>query len=59
MIKRDPKTGEYFGIQCSADGCEAMAPPAKAIMAAHGLHRLGWYCSGGTHLCPLHAGEKT
>lgn len=50
MIKRDEKTGEYVGLAC--DTCDKDAPPAKEIMEAHGLVRLGWYCSGGTHICP-------
>jgi hypothetical protein len=50
MIKRDEQTKEYIGIACNL--CKADAPPAKEIMAAHGLNRMGWYCSGGTHLCP-------
>jgi hypothetical protein len=50
MIKRDDTTKEYLGIVC--DKCEDPAPPAKEIMAAHGLVRLGWYCSGGNHICP-------
>lgn len=54
MIIRDDKTGDYVGIQCSNTHCETMAPPAAEIILAHGLIRMGWYCSGGTHLCPLH-----
>lgn len=54
MIKRDPKSAEYLGIQCSHEGCEIMAPSATVIRAAHGLARLGWHCNGGTHLCPEH-----
>ena len=50
MIKRDEKTREYLGIAC--DICSASAPPAKEIMAAHGLVQMGWYCKGGTHICP-------
>lgn len=56
MVKRDPKTGEYLGIQC--DECEAMSPPAADILAGHGLNHMGWYCSGGSHLCPAHALEE-
>lgn len=37
-------------VQC--DTCGIDAPPAAEIMAAHGLNRLGWTCSGGTHFCP-------
>lgn len=57
MIVRDKETGEYVGIQCSEEGCEVMAPPAKAIMEGHGLNRMGWECYGGTHLCPAHASK--
>lgn len=58
MIKRDEATGEYLGIECSAEGCAVMAPPAKEVLAGHGLNNMGWHCSGGTHLCPEHAPEK-
>lgn len=36
-------------IRCDTCGC--LAPPATEIIAAFGLVRLGWYCSGGTHIC--------
>lgn len=49
MIKRDEK-GEYVGVAC--DACKTLAPPAKEIMEGHGLVNMGWYCKGGTHLCP-------
>lgn len=55
MIKRDPVSGEYLGIQCSESGCETMSPPAAEILAGGGLRRMGWACDGGTHLCPEHA----
>lgn len=49
MIKRD-EAGIYQGLAC--DTCGAMAPPPADIIAGHGLIRLGWHCSGGTHICP-------
>jgi hypothetical protein len=51
MIKKDT-AGEYVGIQC--DRCNIMAPPAREILDGHGLVNMGWYCSGGTHICPAH-----
>lgn len=39
-------------VEVLCDKCGTSAPPAKTILKAHGLVRLGWYCSGGTHLCP-------
>lgn len=57
MVVRDPKTGEYAGIQCSHEGCPTMAPPAEEILRGHGLVNMGWLCSGGTHYCPEHAPE--
>jgi len=59
MIYRDQKTGEYGGIRCDEPGCEVKAPPSKEILAAHGLNRMGWRCSGGTHFCPEHADART
>lgn len=41
--------GEYLGLKC--DTCEKPSPTTQEIMAAHGLSRMGWYCSGGTHIC--------
>jgi hypothetical protein len=45
-------SGHRIEIDC--DICGVKAPPAEAIMKAHGLMNLGWYCSGGTHICPAH-----
>lgn len=58
MIKRDDASGEYLGIQCDEPGCETMSPPAAEVLAGHGLNNMGWHCSGGTHICPVHAPEK-
>lgn len=55
MILRDEITGEFAGIGCNT--CNAAAPPAEEISRGHGLINMGWYCSGGTHLCPEHAAE--
>lgn len=52
MIVKD-ETNSYVGIKC--DTCPTMAPPAADILAGHGLNNMGWDCSGGSHLCPLHA----
>jgi hypothetical protein len=41
--------GSYIGLQC--DTCSKPAPPSDKILKAHGLNRLGWHCSGGTHIC--------
>ena len=55
MIVRDPTTHAYKGIKC--DKCATMAPDARTIMDGHGLNNMGWACSGGSHLCPRHAGK--
>ena len=34
------------------DLCETVSPPSIKIMEGHGLTQMGWYCSGGVHLCP-------
>ena len=39
-------------VEIRCDTCKRPAPPAAEIMAGHGLNRMGWKCSGGTHLCP-------
>lgn len=39
-------------VELTCDTCGAHAPPAPEIIAAHGLNRMGWYCSGGVHVCP-------
>lgn len=49
MVRRDER-GEYVGLGC--DTCPTMAPDSAAIIAGHGLVNIGWYCSGGTHICP-------
>lgn len=51
-----PETGTRR-IEIRCDRCECLAPPAEAILAAHGLNRMGWTCSGGSHLCHDCAGE--
>jgi hypothetical protein len=38
-------------IEVRCDTCGTEAPPAAEILAAHGLVRLGWWCSGGRHIC--------
>lgn len=48
-VKRD-ENGQYLGLAC--DECGTMAPDTTAIMAGHGLINMGWYCSGGRHICP-------
>jgi hypothetical protein len=52
-VHRDPVTREYLGLKC--DKCPTMAPPAREILAGHGLNNMGWKCAGGSHLCPEHA----
>ena len=54
-VSRDPATGD---IQISCNTCGKLAPPAREIMAAHGLNRMGWHCMGGTHYCPDHKETK-
>lgn len=49
-VKRDQSTGEYLGLAC--DTCGTMAPDSATIIAGFGLIKMGWYCSGGTHICP-------
>lgn len=48
-VHRAPN-GDYIGLQC--DTCEKPAPSTAEIMAAFGLGKMGWHCSGGTHVCP-------
>jgi hypothetical protein len=55
MIKRD-ENGDNPQIHC--DVCDRPAPPVEEIMAASGLNRMGWNCSGGVHYCPDHAEIK-
>lgn len=38
-------------VEVRCDTCGKDAPPAVEIIAAHGLVSLGWYCSGGVHIC--------
>lgn len=49
MVVRDDE-GKYAGLGC--DMCGTMAPGTKEIIAGFGLTNMGWYCSGGTHICP-------
>lgn len=49
MSVRRNQAGEYLGLQC--DTCAKPSPSTAEIMEAHGLNRMGWYCSGGTHIC--------
>lgn len=44
--------GDCAVIHC--DICNRVAPPPKEVFAAHGLNRLGWHCTGGSHICPDH-----
>ncbi len=46
----DEITGERR-VEVRCDTCGRDAPPASEILVAHGLVRLGWKCSGGTHVC--------
>lgn len=55
MIIRDETTDEYAGVKCN--NCDTVAPSAVEIAKGHGLINMGWYCSGGMHLCPDHASE--
>jgi hypothetical protein len=48
-VARSPN-GDYLGLKC--DTCEKPSPPTDEIMRAFGLSRMGWHCSGGTHICP-------
>ena len=52
MYVRDKTSKEYQGIKC--DQCETWAPSANELLAGHGLVNMGWHCSGGVHLCPVH-----
>ncbi len=48
-VDRDTNTVE---VRC--DKCAVNAPPAEEIIAGGGLVAMGWYCSGGVHICPHH-----
>lgn len=54
MIVRDEVTGEYLNIKCDVESCQTVSPPAEELIKHHGLVNMGWYCSGGRHLCPEH-----
>lgn len=49
MVTRDNPDG---CAQILCDTCSRPAPSGGEIMAGGGLNRMGWACSGGTHLCP-------
>lgn len=53
----NPDTRILIGVACDAPDCEIVAPEQSIIMKHHGLINLGWYCKGGTHLCPDHKDE--
>jgi hypothetical protein len=56
MVIRD-EDGHFEAIGCDAKHCEARSPEG---LIPGGLIGLGWYCSGGKHLCSVHAPrEKT
>jgi hypothetical protein len=57
MIVRDEIEGHYVCIKC--DQCSRTSPPAKELLEGHGLVNMGWYCSGGIHLCPDHSDEAS
>jgi len=50
----DEITNAASRVEIKCDVCGVEAPPAADILAGHGLNRMGWHCSGGTHICPLH-----
>lgn len=50
MTVKRSATGTYIGLAC--DTCDTLAPSTQEILAGHGLTAMGWYCSGGTHICP-------
>lgn len=55
---RDPVTDEIVAIVCDEPGCKTAAPDDNTLLMKHqGLRGMGWYCSGGRHLCPKHADE--
>lgn len=54
MVERDD-VSNTIAIRC--DLCGTTAPPAIEIAKAHGLVRMGWHCTGGTHICPAHAAQ--
>ena len=47
--------------RCDQEGCEELAPDPGEYMISYNLDRwpgwnnIGWFCSGGKHLCPKHA----
>lgn len=50
MTVKRTAAGAYVGLAC--DTCDTLAPGTAEILAGHGLTNMGWYCSGGTHICP-------
>jgi hypothetical protein len=45
---------ERIEIVCDDASCATRSPDDKEIIAAGGLIKMGWHCSGGRHLCPDH-----
>lgn len=54
MVIRD-EDGHFEAIGCDAEHCEARSPEG---LIPGGLIGLGWYCSGGTHFCPVHTPKE-
>lgn len=52
---RDPQTDKVTSIVCDHPGCSTVAPRDTKTLLHGGLRGLGWYCAGGSHLCPQHA----
>lgn len=50
---RSPGEIKQMTFHCDAEGCTA-SPTDDEIIAAGGLTRMGWECTGGKHFCPEH-----
>lgn len=45
---------KYSHIECDFPKCGVKSPPAKVLLANHGLACMGWRIQPGLHVCPTH-----
>lgn len=49
MVERDDKD-QFVAIRC--DKCGKNSPPTSELIINKGLIGMGWFCRGGSHVCP-------
>lgn len=49
MVEQDDK-GNLVAIRC--DSCGKASPPTEELIINKGLIGMGWFCKGGSHVCP-------